>query len=211
MPLLPPPAPEALDPLVSTWGEGKTLVRVHHRDFAAASCNPGFGRGRFHPFAAAGGGAVATLYASDTVDGALSETVFRAVPLSGPARRITAASFAPLLLSRITPRRDLRLAALYGHGLGRLGLARRDLIDSEAAHYAQTVAWAAALHAAPLGLDGLEWVSRQHDSSRALMLFCDRLAPEDLEPTSAPEPLAAGRGWERVLEAAEAAGILVLT
>ena len=175
-----PPEPPALDPLASVWTAGRPLFRVHHHGFGPGAFNPGGGRGRFHPFSDANGVLVPTLYAADTVDGALSETVFRSVPVQGPARRVAAARLAPLRLSVLAPERDLLLAALHGHGLRRLGVTRRGLIDTEASHYRRTAAWAAALHAAPVAFDGLEWVSRQHDVSRAVVLFGDRVAAGEL-------------------------------
>lgn len=205
-----PPEPSALDPLVSVWSAGKPLARVHDRRFGPASVNPGGGRGRFHPFTREDGAPVPTLYAADSVDGALSETAFRAVPVRGPARRLAAARLGPLRLSVLVPGRDLRLAALHGHGLRRLGLTRRELIDTEASAYERTVPWAAALHAAPIGLDGLEWVSRQHDTSRAVLLFGDRIAPGVLSVRSGPIALDRGPGWDLVLRAAEEAGILIV-
>jgi hypothetical protein len=144
------------------------------------------------------------------VDGALSETAFRAVPVHGTVRSFPASRLEPLRLSVLVPNRDLRLAALYGHGLRRLGLLRRDVIDTEAAHYGETAAWAAALHAAPSALDGLEWVSRQHDASRAVVLFGDRVTAGDLTLREGPIPLDRGPGWDLVLEAAEAAGIVIV-
>ncbi len=205
-----PPGPQRLDPLVSEWAAGRPLVRVHRHEFAPTSFNPGGGRGRFHPFAAEDGSAVPTLYAADSVDGALSETVFRAVPVHGTARTLRASRLEPLRLSVLVPNRNLRLAALYGHGLRRLGLLRRDLIDTEIVRYERTAAWAAALHAARAALDGLEWVSRQHDASRAVVLFGDRVAAGDLTLREGPIPLDRGPGWNLVLEAAEAAGIVIV-
>lgn len=205
-----PPEPQRLDPLVSEWAAGRLLVRVHRHELASTSFNSGGGRGRFHPFAARSGSVVPTLYAADSVDGALSETAFRAVPLHRSARSLRASRLTPLRLSVLAPNRGLRLAALYGHGLRRLGLLRRDLIDTEATRYEHTAAWAAALHAAPSALDGVEWVSRQRDASRAVVLFGDRVAAGELTLREGPIPLDRGPGWDLVLEAAEAAGIVIV-
>lgn len=210
MPLPAPPEPQALEPLISVWSAGRPLVRIHHRRFGPTSFNPNGGRGRFHPFPGADGLPVPTLYAADSLDGALSETAFRAVPVRGPARRLAASRLTSLRLSVLRPDRDLRLAALHGHGLRRLGVTREELIGTESADYPATVAWAAALHAAPIGLDGLEWVSRQHDTSRAVVLFGDRIEPGALDPRRGPIELDRGPGWEAVLRAAEQAGILIV-
>lgn len=208
-----PGSPESrdLDPLISVWPAGQPIFRIHNWRYPASAFNPGLGRGRFHPFRDSSGQVVPTLYGADSLDGALSETVFRAVPVSGPGRRVLVHQLVHLRLSILTPRRSLHLAALYGFGLGRLGLERRDLIDTEASLYDDTVPWAAALHAAPQTVDGIEWVSRQHDASRALLLFGDRVDSNELELQDGPLRLDRGVVWNRVVEAAEASGILLLT
>ncbi len=125
-------------------------------------------------------------------------------------RSIRRGVLRPLLLSSLTPGRDLTLAQLHGYGLGRLGVTRAELIDSAAEHYQQTAAWARALHQGHSHLDGLIWVSRQHDDARAVVLFGDRLGRRELSVDSPPLPLYFGRGFDAVQEAAEKAGIVVL-
>jgi hypothetical protein len=168
------------------------------------------GYGRFHPFRDYRGERVPTLYAADSFDGALSETVFHGVAIGSRRRSIRQSSLLPLVVSSLSPRRDLLLAQLHGHGLRRLGVSRQQLIDSEADSYATTVGWAQALHRSNRRLDGLVWVSRQHDTSLALVLFGDRLDRRDLEMAEPPRPLALGEGWRQVQEAAELAGITIV-
>ena len=186
------------------------MLRCHHSRFGATELNPGLGGGRFHPLHTTEGAPVSTLYGSDTPDGALSETVFHDVPVRGSGRAIRQATLRGLLLSTLAPRRDLRLAQLHGHGLRRVGVSRNELIECEAAGYARTRRWAEALHRCPAEPDGLIWVSRQHDTSRAVVLFGDRVDRDNLEVSQPPVPLAWGPGLDRVHEAAEAAGILVI-
>jgi hypothetical protein len=50
-------------------------------------------------------------------------------------------------------------------------------------------------------------VSRQHDTSRALVLFGDRVERRNLNVAEAPLPLFLGLGLERTHLAAEAAGV----
>ncbi len=115
-----------------------------------------------------------------------------------------------MVLSVLAPCRDLRLVQLHGHGLRRLGLARGELIDCGARHYPRTRSWAEALYRSDSGLDGLAWVSRQHDRSLALVLFGGRVERSELEVVEAPMPLAWGPGFDQVQKAADAAGIVVL-
>lgn len=186
------------------------MRRCHDIRFGATEFNPGLGQGRFHPIRRPDGAIVPTLYGSDTFDGALSETLFHGVPVRGPGRAIPRTALLALVVSTVAPRRDLALAQLHGHGLRRLGVSRRELIESEADQYPATRRWAEALYRGLGKLDGLVWVARQHDTSRALVLFGDRVGRGDLEVVEPPLPLAWGPGFDEVQRAAEEAGILVI-
>jgi hypothetical protein len=205
-----PDPPPSLDPLVEVWPAGKRLLRCHNVTFGATEFNPGWGRGRFHPFTDRYGFAVPTLYAADRFDGALSETVFHGVALGSHSRLVRQAALRPLVVTTLRCSRDLLLAQLHGHGLRRLGVDRRQLIDSEADSYAATARWAQALHHASRRFDGLIWVSRQYDTAFSLVLFGDRVMRRDLDIAEPPLALYVGEGFERVEDAAEAAGITIL-
>lgn len=114
-----------------------------------------------------------------------------------------------MLVSVLAPLRDLKLVQLHGFGLRRLEISRVDIIESDS-QYSQTVRWARALHACGSEIDGLVWVSRQHDTSLALVLFGDRVRRADLEVVDPPLPLYLGPGFDEVQRAAEQAGITVL-
>lgn len=201
---------DPLDPLIQIWERGEEVFRCHSVAFGATEFNPGLGRGRFHPLFDAEDRPVPTLYGAGSLDGALSETVFHSVPVQGSGRQVRTSTLAPLVISSLLPLRDLRLAQLHGYGLRRLGVTRSALLESEADTYGETVRWAAALHRAPHRVDGLVWVSRQHDTSLALILFGDRVQREDLLVCMPTLPLAFGAGLERVRSAAEAADITLV-
>lgn len=205
-----PPDPESLDPLLETWPAGRRIQRCHRSDFGATEFNPRFGEGRFHPFQDLRGRDVPVLYGSNTFHGALSETVFHSVPIRGEERRVRRAKLKTLMVSVLAPRRDLSLVQLHGYGLRRLAISRIQLIETEASHYGRTVRWAQALHACSESVDGLIWVSRQHDTSFALILFGDRVLREHLEVVEKPVALLDGSGFRKVLSAAEMAGITIL-
>lgn len=207
-----PPDPSTLDPLLETWARGERIVRCHKSVFGATEYNPGLGRGRFHPFEPfekAGGAGVPTVYGSSSLDGALSETVFHDLPIRGPGRSVLRSSLKTMLVSVLAPLRDLKLVQLHGYGFRRLEISRAELIESDA-QYSQTVGWARALHACESRIDGLVWVSRQHDTSLALVLFGDRVKRADLEVVDPPLPLYLGPGFDEVQRAAEQAGITVV-
>lgn len=208
---LPVPDPAALDPLTQTWPQGRQIVRCHDSRFGATEFNPGFGRGRFHPFQERTGRGVPTLYGASSLEGAFSETLFHAVSVRGPERIVRRGSLKTMLVSTLAPARNLTLVQLHGYGLRRLGISRAELIDADSDRYGETVLWAQALHAWDESVDGLVWVSRQHDTSSALVLFGDRVRREHLRVIEPPLALYVDPGFDMVERAAEAAGISVVT
>lgn len=205
-----PPETFTLDPLLETWARGERIVRCHKSCFGATEFNPGFGLGRFHPFQDPGGTGVPTLYGSSSLAGALSETVFHRVPIRGTDRSIPRSFLKTMLVSVLAPIRDLTLVQLHGFGLRRLEISRAEIIENGADRYEQTTRWARALHTCGDQIDGLVWVSRQHDTSLALVLFGDRVKRADLEVIDPPLPLYLGLGFDEVQRAAEQAGITVI-
>lgn len=185
-------------------------MRCHDSRFGATEFNPGFGCGRFHPFRDRKGRGVPTLYGASTLDGAFSETLFHGIPIRGPGRIVRRGSLKPMLISTLAPVRDLTLVQLHGYGLRRLGISRAELIETDSDHYGETVRWAQALHACDEAVDGLVWVSRQHDTSSAVVLFGDRVQRGHLRVVEPPLALYVDPGYEMVERAAEAAGISVV-
>jgi hypothetical protein len=213
VPLRPPPPAADLDPLITLMPEGTALFRVHRVHRAPGAFNPGLGRrGRFHPFHASGSssGPVPTLYASMTIAGAFSESVFHDVPYRGPAKRILVSRLDGLALSILVVTSPLPLAQLAGPGLRRLGVRRRELIEGGPATYDRTVAWAAALHACPPKPAGLMWMSRQDDTSEACVLFGDRVGADAITARLGLLTLSTSDGLALVEEAAAAAGIAIV-
>jgi hypothetical protein len=192
------------------WERGKPILRCHDVRFGASEFNPGVGRGRFHPLRDLHGRPVPTLYAADSADGAFSETVFHEMPRRGPEKVIRRLSLLAAVLSTLAATRDLMLAQLHGYGLSRIGVSRSELIEAGSDHYGETAAWARALHACDRGIDGLVWVSRQHDDSYAMVLFGDRVDRRDLRVVEPPLPLYLGSGYQAVQSAAEKAGIAII-
>jgi hypothetical protein len=205
----PPPPAGDLDPLVHEWPGAQPIVRCHLNRHGPTAFNRSAAPGRFRPVRR-DGRIVGTLYGADEVAGALSETVFRAVPIGPGPKLMPRALLGSMLLSVLSSSRTLRLASLHGPGLRRLGATRAQIIESEADAYPALAAWGQALHDCALQPDGIVWRSRHYDDAYALMLFADRVERHDLELSQPSLALAAGPGFERVLENAERAGITVV-
>ena len=71
------------------------------------------------------------------------------------------------------------------------------------AHVAETGLAEQMLHAHVPHAQGMTWVSRQFDTSRAAVLFGDRVADAVLDPVTPSLPLGVGDGLEEVMKRAE--------
>jgi len=95
--------------------------------------------------------------------------------------------------------------------LRKLGVTRRQLIDTDKDQYPVTRQWAAAIHHQCPQAQGLCWVSRQDDSARALMLFGDRIADDALRPHGDSSSLLDdGNAYDAILDLAKRIGATIV-
>ena len=66
------------------------------------------------------------------------------------------------------------ITVLHGMGLRRLKVSPQDVTSSPASTYPDTVHWAAAAHG--IGVDGMVWMSRLCNNSKAHVFFGDKCA-----------------------------------
>lgn len=209
VPDVPDPFPQ---PLEDTWPAGRPIIRCHHIDMGANEFNTTEVSRRFRPVRGTAG-TVPTIYGADLDQGALSETVFHDVPVTGKAKRIQRRALIHMVMSTVTPTRDLRLVRLHGSGPRRLQASHANLIESSSRQYPRTAMWGQALYNVKPKFDGIIWRSRQFNDSYALMLWGDRvLRFKHLksDPDTAPLPLYLGEGLERVQQLADDCGITVV-
>lgn len=160
--------PDPFDPAIGTLPAGHRLYRVLSATRTATDFNPGIGsRTRFGFF---GDPVVPIMYAADTEDAAIAETLLHDIPVDGGL--LPYDQYADKVLVRLRVSRAVRFGVLHGTGLRRLKVTAADLTASPASSYASTVRWAEAAHGA--GLDGLAWMSRQCNDAKAYVFFGDR-------------------------------------
>lgn len=190
------------------------LHRVHLAHYGATAFNPGVhGNARFSPIRNAEGQPIPTLYAGASLACALMETVFHDVPHVPGFRSLDRARFIRQVHSTLTLRQPLQLVDLASIPLRRLGISRRQLIDTEKDTYPLTRRWAEAIHTQCPSAQGLSWISRQDDSARALVLFGDRIEAGSLVQSEASSPLLdeAGTCCDAVLDLAERLGVCIVS
>ncbi|WP_175983233.1 RES family NAD+ phosphorylase [Caballeronia zhejiangensis] len=197
-----PSPPDNLDALVkrTRWETSRPIHRVHHQQYAGNAFNPGFkGNARFSPIRTGAGYHIPTLYGGTTIECAAMETVFHDVPYAPGLKTYDKSKLETQRHTVLAPRRDLILADLSNVHLRKLGIERSQLIDTEADCYPYTRSWGAALHDQCPDIDGLCWVSRQHDRELALIIFGDRVRVEDLAHLDGPTHLTSELKLYRVI------------
>ena len=207
-----PVPPTTLYVTLTELAKGQVLHRVHQERYRADQFNPGTrGNARFSPIQNDQGQPIPTLYAGTTMDCALMETVFHDVPHTAGFKTFDKCKLAGQVHSTVKVAQPLKIVDLASVPLRKLGITRKQLIDTEKDQYPATRKWAESLHRQCPDAQGLSWVSRQDDSARAVVLFGDRIPDGALQPQGASCSLAGdGNAYDAVLELAERIGVHIV-
>ncbi|MGL5128580.1 MAG: RES family NAD+ phosphorylase [Aeromonas popoffii] len=170
-----PQPPEEIQVKTETLAAGTKMWRVHKSDYTGAGFNPGYGDARFSPIDNTSGQRIPTLYAGESIDVALMESVFHDVPHSGDLKTYSISKFDGQMISELTLTEDVLMAKLHGPALRHLGITEAELIHSDASEYQHTRAWAEKIHASEPNAKGLKWDSKQA-GGLTYMYFGDRIA-----------------------------------
>ena len=208
--LSPTPVPPAtLHVTPWTLSSRQVLHRVHSDQYQADEFNPGKkGNARFSPVRDARGKPIPTIYAAATFDAAVMESVFHDVSHAPGYKQYAKEKLEGQLHSEVQVKRDLKLADLGSVPLRKLGVQRKQLIDTEKDQYPGTRQWAEAIHAQHPDIQGLSWVSRQDDSARAVVLFGDRVPKGTLQQVGDSRNLLQDeQAYAELLDLAERIGV----
>lgn len=207
------PAPPAkLHVTLTELPQGQVLHRVHQNQYRADQFNPGVrGNARFSPIQDGRGQPIPTLYGGTTVECALMETVFHDVPHTAGFKSFDKSKLAGQVHSTVEVKQPLQVVDLASVPLRKLGITRKQLIDTEKDQYPVTRPWAEAIHRQCPEAQGLSWVSRQDDSARAVVLFGDRIPDGALRSQGASRSLVDdGNAYDAVLDLAERIGVHIV-
>ncbi|ERK12913.1 hypothetical protein L581_3044 [Serratia fonticola AU-AP2C] len=184
------------------------MHRIHQDIYQGDQFNPGVkGNARFSPITDAKGAAIPTLYAAYTFDAALMESVFHDVSHAPGYKHYDKNKLNQQVHSTVKVSQNLVLADLSSVALRKLGVQRKQLIDTEKDQYPNTREWAKAIHRQHPDIQGLSWISRQDDSARAVMLFGDRIPAGTLQQIGASRNLLQDeKAYAELLDLAERIG-----
>lgn len=208
-----PPVPAGtLQLTLSELPKGQVLHRVHLKKFAADQFNPGKkGNARFSPIKDGKNQPIPTLYGGTTRDCALMESVFHDVPHTAGFKSFDKAKLVGQVHSTVQVAAPLQLVDLTSVPLRKLGITRKQLIDTEKDQYPGTRQWAEAIHKQCPLAQGLSWVSRQDDSARAVVLFGDRITNGTLLVQGTSSSLIEDSStYDAVLDLAERIGVTII-
>lgn len=208
-----PVPPATLHVTLTELRLGQVLHRVHLEQYCADKFNPGVqGNARFSPIRDDQGLPIPTLYGGTTMDCALMETVFHDVPHTAGFKSFDKGKLIRQVHSIVEVTQSLQLADLASVPLRKLGITRKQLIDTEKNQYPATRQWAEAIHRQCLRVQGLSWVSRQDDSARAVMLFGDRVPEGAIRSHGTPAGLIdSAEVYDAVLALAERIGVFIVS
>lgn len=162
--------------------ENSVLHRVHQDKYHAVQFNDSDkGNARFSPIKNEKGNITPTLYGGSSRTCAMMETIFHDIPHTPGTKNYDEAKLNSLLHSTVKLNTPLILVSLESISLHKLGVERKQLIDTEKDQYPQTRKWAEAFHQQCPDVQGMQWVSRQDDAAKAYVLFGDRIGGDVLE------------------------------
>ena len=205
-----PPAKLA-NPNILILRAGALLERIHDRHYSADSFNPCRGAPtRFAPVHDVKGNCVPSLYAGDTLESAIYETIFHDVPVTAKRKTVPKTLVQSRAHGRLQTLRDLRLASLRGPDLRRWRISRNALITTSPNLYRDTAQWATAVHHQFPDVEGLLWTSNQCDPDTAYLFFGDRVASTDFKLLRARDGMTDATFLSDVRQAGRRGGISIV-
>ncbi len=207
-----PAPPDKLHVTLTSLAKDEVLHRVHQSKYQADQFNPGVqGNARFSPIQDEHGNPIPTLYGGTTMACALMETVFHDVPHTAGFKSFDKGKLVGQVHSTVQVEQELQLVDLASVPLRKLGVTRKQLIDTEKDQYPATRKWAEAILRQCPQAQGLSWVSRQDDSARAVVLLGDRIPDGALRPEGNSRSLLDdANAYDVVLDLADRIGVNIV-
>jgi hypothetical protein len=221
----PAPPPDIAVPLLTATLEPNPddLVRLHRRDRPALAFAIAAMGNRFDPLAAPFA-ATRVLYADTTLEVAIAETILRwhgQIAMGTPIELSNEGQLRDRQVARFRPLRPLQVIDATGLGLQRIQRAveatialpqhvgvwgsrppplAEDVFQCPTNDYAVTQAWGAWFRSQCPDADGLQWISRQFNRGRCLVLFSDRCDGELAQKGNSVDLIASGSDEESTLD-----------
>lgn len=130
---------------------------------------------------------------------------------SSPGSNVPAEAKLHLTVMRLPAGTSLHRIHQDNAALCKLGIHRKELIDTEKDQYPYTRTLATRIHRQQARAQGLLWTSRQDDSAKAVVLFGDRIGPTTLRQIGSSRELSTDPiAYDAVLQLAERIGVDII-
>lgn len=189
---------------------GECIYRCHRLDFAGTRFNPGIGMAtRFTPLISPEGKNIPTLYAAQSFDAAVYETLFRHE--SSSLFRVQIDRVMEVGVSKILVRRELPLIQLFTPDLRKWNIGESELFSPCKESYEACRVLAANIWRDNPSACGIVWSSRQDSKSNAYLLFGGRCGESDLhvQQTLSANSEERAKYLSQIRNAARRAGIRI--
>lgn len=172
----------------------RTWWRVHSFDPLTGKFGPvafndsAKSQARFSPLVDHTGAVIAAIYAAESLEGALMESVLHDVPFpsSGYQHDFKRDREGAYHVSQVRTTATLTLVDLTTPGLQKMGLRPSDLFESNKRDYPRTQRWAQWFRGQCAKAQGLYWVSRRYNEAAVMVLYADRVPRGTLKEVVAP-------------------------
>jgi hypothetical protein len=172
----------------------RTWWRVHSFDPLTGKYGPvafnnsAASQARFSPLFGAKGAVIPAIYAAQSLEGALMESVLHNVPFpsSGYQHDFKQDREGTYHVSQVSTTSALTLVDLTTPGLQSMGLRPSDLFEGNKRDYPRTQRWAEWFRGQCATAHGLYWVSRRYNEAAVMVLYADRVPSGTLKAVVAP-------------------------
>lgn len=171
------PPSQLLDPNIYVLAKDTKVHRVHDRNYVGNSFNPSDQKqSRFSPIWDSEGRVIPVLYATNSIEVAICETLFHDIQPHLEVKNVEYSDIAIINHTVLKVTKDIQLAMLRNSDLKKWNIGRDELIHSTPDQYDRTAKWAEAINRQFPLVDGLIWTSNQCDPDDAYMFFGNRVS-----------------------------------
>jgi hypothetical protein len=209
VPTLPNCAAENLT--FKTLPMGTTLHRVHDVKYLPAQFNPCVSsNARFSSIFDTDGNVIPSLYCASTVAGSLMETIFHDIPYQAAVKFLARNKLVEKKLSLLITNQEINLVSLNKKALRKLGVLPELVVISEKSGYRYSRAIAQEILRLNPDVQGIEWISRQDDTTTAYVLYESRFQSSPANPVGTSRMLLEDAAYNDVLDVAEQIGVQIV-
>jgi hypothetical protein len=186
------------------------LDRVHPDKYGAAQFNPSTdGDARFSPIKDSAGNIIPTIYAAETFEAALMETIFHDVPNKPGKKIVRNAKLADKHHASLKTTEPLMVVDATSVGLKNTNATKAEVIESPPDKYPHSRRFAEDIHAQYPDMQGIRWVSKQDDRAMAYVFFGDRIKAGTFMPIIEKQPIMEEPDLAAVLDLADQIDVLI--